>query len=234
MTAVEVKEANPEEVLLWVDVETTGLSPQYSHLLQVAAIVTDLEGNELAAPFNRVVHYERATDFPLSECRDLREFCLMAEPNRDLGLDLYGDFRSGRKAPTVETLYAEANNFVRDMHDKTNLWERLHGDDALPLEAVDAELYAYVKLYAPHEQQARLAGNSVRLDLNFLEAFLPETYSHLHYRSVDVSALAYVLVDAWGFVEKDFDKKKTHDALDDIRESLAEFKYFKARLEELR
>lgn len=180
-----VDEAN--ELLLWVDVETTGLDPASAHLLQVAAIITDTKGNVLAEPFMEVVQHSNGAE--------LRE-------------------------NTVP--------FVQEMHDATGLWDRLAS--GTPLVKVDELLYSYVAEHAPNKRQARLAGSSCRLDLNFLEAFLPNTYQHLHYRSVDVSALAYVAVE-WGFTPGYYEKKKTHDALDDIRESLEEFLWIKQFLD---
>lgn len=182
-------DAAQDDILLWVDVETTGLTPATSELLQVAAIVTDLQGTPLADPFMEVVQHHNSDE-----------------------------------------LRAKSVPLVQDMHDATGLWDRLA--TGLPMAAVDATLYGYVSNHAAGMKKARLAGNSVRLDLNFLEAFLPVTYNYLHYRSVDVSALAYTLVE-WGFVPSYYEKKKTHDALDDIQESLAEFLFLKDHLSAL-
>lgn len=50
--------------LVWLDVETTGLNPREGQLLQVACILTDLLGNEIAEPFERIVAYEsRVVEF---------------------------------------------------------------------------------------------------------------------------------------------------------------------------
>lgn len=174
----------PQEILLWVDVETTGLNPIDSELLQVAAIVTDLQGNVISPEFNKVIHFNEF------DARRLR---------------------------------ANAVSFVQEMHDKTNLWERLTSQ-GVQLGLVDNELEAFIKTFELDGVKPRLAGNSVRLDLNFLEAFLPKSYARVHYRSVDVSALDYAL-KAWGVVEGEYVKEATHDALDDIRESIAQYKW---------
>lgn len=183
-TLVDV--TTPADRLLWVDVETTGLTPDTAALLQVAAIITDTEGKQLVDPFMAVVQHFNSAE-----------------------------------------LRASAVPFVQEMHDATGLWDRLEG--GMPMAEVDLRLQTYLSAHAPNKRQARLAGNSVRLDLNFLEAFLPNTYGQLHYRSVDVSALAYTLAE-WGEVPGYYEKKKTHDALDDIRKSLEEFLFLKDNL----
>ena len=89
----------------------------------------------------------------------------------------------------VETMRAATAEVVRSMHDMTGLWSKL--PSGTPHRVADEELVTWLRDIAPERRSTRLAGNSVRLDLNFLEHHLPGTYGHLHYRSVDVSALAY-------------------------------------------
>lgn len=118
------------------------------------------------------------------------------------------------------SLRTRVDEVVRDMHDRTGLWDRLPG--GTPLEQVDADLLAYISAVAPQPRQARVAGNSIRLDLNFLEAKLPRSYRHLHYRSVDVSAVALLAREWWQVPT--VGKQMDHSALADIRESLEELR----------
>lgn len=123
---------------------------------------------------------------------------------------------------------SEANEYVRNMHDSSGLWSMLpSGTD---LGQIDAELLDYVKAQAPQAKTARMVGNSIRLDLNFSEAYLPKTYDHLHYRFVDVSGFAYML-EEWGLVPGYFRKKKNHEALSDINESLAELRWLRSHID---
>lgn len=46
------------DTLVWLDLETNRLEPVGGKLLQAACILTDLQGNEIAEPFERVVAYE--------------------------------------------------------------------------------------------------------------------------------------------------------------------------------
>ncbi len=72
-----------------------------------------------------------------------------------------------------------------------------------------------------------LAGNSVHQDRRFLIKYMPALESFLHYRQVDVSSLK-VLTRAWYPDAPKFGKDaKDHTALADIRQSLAELKYYR-------
>jgi len=119
-----------------------------------------------------------------------------------------------------------ADPFVQGMHDKTGLWDRLR--DGKYAHVVQEEALAYIKRFVPEPKTARIAGNSVRLDLNFLEAHLPEVAAHLHYRLADVSSLVG-FAHWWGGVPQ-FDKQMQHSAMADIRESIAEARYLREQV----
>lgn len=75
---------------------------------------------------------------------------------------------------------------------------------------------------------APLAGNSVHQDRLFLARYMPKLEGYLHYRNVDVSTVKE-LVRRWH--PKAFEarptKKASHRALDDIRESIDELRYYR-------
>lgn len=123
----------------------------------------------------------------------------------------------------VARLKEHATPYVQEMHTKTGLWDKLvSGTEA---DVVDSELLEYLTGLVPEARSARLAGNSITLDRNFLKANLPDSYAHIHYRSFDVSTLTG-LAEEWLGVEP-FKKKLNHSAMDDIRESIEELKYLR-------
>ena len=75
---------------------------------------------------------------------------------------------------------------------------------------------------------APLAGNSVHQDRSFLARYLPAFEAHLHYRNVDVSTVKE-LVRRWYPAAYDArpHKRGSHRALDDIRESIDELRYYR-------
>jgi oligoribonuclease len=125
----------------------------------------------------------------------------------------------------ASALREAATPFVQRMHDATGLWDRL-STEGIPAEEVDQRLLEHIHRWAPQARSAKLGGNSITLDRNFLEAYLPRTYGHLHYRNLDVSSVQEFLLCTFGEFPL-FEKKLTHSALADIRESIAEAKFYR-------
>lgn len=122
-----------------------------------------------------------------------------------------------------QELYGASSQVVKNMHSRTGLWSALSSPDAKDHETIDEECLAYIRKYVPEECFGRLAGNSVKLDREFMDVFLPKTSAWLHYRVVDNSSTAYVLEALYG---KDswYPKRKNHDAYGDIMESIGEYR----------
>lgn len=78
------------------------------------------------------------------------------------------------------------------------------------------------------EKTSPIAGNSVYMDRLFLNKFMPNVNDYLHYRIIDVSTVKE-LCRRWNTeIYKQAPKKQfTHRALDDIKESVNEMKYYK-------
>ncbi len=74
-----------------------------------------------------------------------------------------------------------------------------------------------------------LCGNSVWHDRRFLIRFMPELERYLHYRNIDVSTLKE-LAFRWQPHLQRFEKGEKHLALEDIRESIAELRYYKKHM----
>lgn len=79
------------------------------------------------------------------------------------------------------------------------------------------------------EREAPLCGNSVHQDRLFLRAEMPELESYLNYRIVDVSSIKE-LVKRWYPRLPPLVKRRSHLALDDIRESIEELQFYRERV----
>ncbi|MGV9788978.1 oligoribonuclease [Streptomyces sp. NPDC004673] len=115
---------------------------------------------------------------------------------------------------------------VRQMHTASGLLEELAGGTTL----ADAEeqVLAYIREHVKEPGKAPLCGNSVGTDRGFLLRDMPTLESHLHYRIVDVSSIKE-LARRW-YPRAYFnspEKNGNHRALADIRESIAELRYYR-------
>ena len=125
---------------------------------------------------------------------------------------------------------AKMDNFVRNMHTKSGLLPAIEAS-TLSLADAGAQVLAYLETQLPGPGTTPLCGNSIGVDRRFLDRYLPEVDQYLHYRSVDVSSLKE-LCRRWypSVYKKRPDKKETHRALDDIRESIEELRFYRSTM----
>ena len=88
---------------------------------------------------------------------------------------------------------------------------------------VEEELLAFIDEHFDPEDRILLAGNSVHQDRKFIDNEWPKLAKRLHYRMLDVSAWKVVFDGKYG---KRFAKPEVHRAIDDIRGSIMELKYY--------
>lgn len=120
----------------------------------------------------------------------------------------------------------QMNDFVRDMHTTSGLIDQL--DDGISLTDAQAQLEAYVRQHCADPGKAPLCGSSVYVDRGFIARDLPELNAMLHYRLIDVSSIKE-LARRW-YPKAYFaspEKHGGHRALADIRESIAELRYYR-------
>lgn len=77
------------------------------------------------------------------------------------------------------------------------------------------------------EGRSPLCGNSVWQDRRFLAKYMPELERYFHYRLIDVSTLKELAMRWSPKIYSGFQKQSTHLALDDIRESIDELRYYR-------
>jgi oligoribonuclease len=126
-----------------------------------------------------------------------------------------------------EDLLAGMNDVVRNMHTSSGLLPQIRAS-TMTLEDAGAQTLAFIKEHVTEPRSVPLCGNSIGTDRRFLARWLPEIEEYLHYRSVDVSSVKE-LAKRWypAAVSKAPGKHGTHRALDDIRESIAELRYYR-------
>ncbi len=117
--------------------------------------------------------------------------------------------------------------FVVEMHTRSGLLEAIRTSN-ITLEAAGAATLEFIKQHVPESRTVPLCGNSIGTDRRFLAAYLNDIEEYLHYRSIDVSSVKE-LVKRWypSLDAKRPYKPGSHRALDDIRQSVNELKYYR-------
>ena len=119
---------------------------------------------------------------------------------------------------------------VVEMHTSSGLIEEITRS-TISLSEAGAQTLEFIRQHVPEPRTVPLCGNSIGTDRRFLSRYLPDIENHLHYRSVDVSSVKE-LVRRWypGVLNELRQKQGSHRALDDIRESVAELRYYREKV----
>jgi oligoribonuclease len=171
-------------MLVWMDLEMTGLDPTNDVIVEIATLVTDDELQVVA------------------EGPDL---VIATLPEKLAGMD----------------------QVVVDMHTRSGLLEQIKAS-TVTLEEAGRQTLEFIREHVPEPRTVPLCGNSIGTDRRFLAAYLPDIENHLHYRSIDVSTIKE-LSRRWypKAVSAAPGKSGGHRAMDDIRESVEELRYWR-------
>uniref|UniRef100_A0A2H8TTG5 Probable oligoribonuclease n=1 Tax=Melanaphis sacchari TaxID=742174 RepID=A0A2H8TTG5_9HEMI len=117
-------------------------------------------------------------------------------------------------------------DWPKKQHALSGLTENVRKSN-ISIEQADQILYEFIKPFTP-KGFCPLAGNSIYMDRTFIRKYMPKLESHLSYRLIDVSTLKE-LFKRWKPEVHNAAPKKSfqHRALDDIKESVEELKYYK-------
>jgi oligoribonuclease len=110
-------------------------------------------------------------------------------------------------------------------HNNSGLVARVRASDYDELSA-SRETIAFLQQWVP-SGASPMCGNTICQDRRFMARHMPELEAFFHYRNLDVSTLK-ILMQRWRpELEAGFTKTATHLALDDIRESIDEMRYYR-------
>jgi oligoribonuclease len=180
-------DTRPDDLLVWLDLEMTGLDVERHTIVEIALIVTDAQLEPVDDGLDVVIHQD-------------------------------ADALAGM------------DDFVRKMHTKSGLLEAIGRSD-VSLAAAHARALDYLRAHVGAPGTAPLCGNSIGTDRRFLDRYMHDLDTYLHYRSIDVSSLKE-LCRRWypEVYAKRPNKAETHRALDDIRESIEELRFYREQL----
>ncbi len=98
-------------------------------------------------------------------------------------------------------------------------------DSKISVAEAEAQTIAFLRQHCP-EGKSPLCGNSIGQDRRFIVKYMPALSDFLHYRSVDVSTIKE-LARRWYPALEAPPKSEAHRALDDIKESIEELRFYK-------
>lgn len=123
---------------------------------------------------------------------------------------------------------AKMDDWNVNTHTKSGLVARVKASQHDEVKAI-AETLEFIRQWVP-ERTSPLCGNSIGQDRRFMVKHMAELEAFFHYRNVDVSTIKE-LVRRWQPELLDqFKKSGTHQALDDIRESIAELQFYRSHV----
>ena len=111
-------------------------------------------------------------------------------------------------------------------HTESGLLERIREQGVSESEAERTTL-DFIKQHVD-PRCSPLCGNTIGQDRRFLHRYMNEIEEYLHYRSIDVSTIKELAVRWRPDVYEGFSKKGAHRAIDDIRESIEELRYYRS------
>ncbi|EIE25037.1 ribonuclease H-like protein, partial [Coccomyxa subellipsoidea C-169] len=126
-----------------------------------------------------------------------------------------------------EAVLASMNPWCIDHHGASGLTQRCR-ESTVSIEQAEEQLLEFVGRHT-EPGEARLAGNSVHVDMQFLRRRMPRLFAHFHHRIIDVSTVAELAARWFPADYRSAPRKKqgSHTALADVRESLEELRFYR-------
>lgn len=179
--------------------------PQHAKFHQDNLIWIDLEMTGLDPETHKII--EIASIVTDSELNILAEGPMLAIHQSDEELDKMDDW-------------------CTTTHTNSGLVKRVKETSVTEDEAI-AQTIAFLEQWVP-KGKSPICGNSIGQDRRFLYKHMPLLEEYFHYRYLDVSTIKELTRRWQPEILEGFSKSGSHLALDDIRESIAELKYYRS------
>ena len=124
-----------------------------------------------------------------------------------------------------DEILANMDEWNQKHHGASGLINRVKSSRINDIEAERLTI-EFLKQWVP-ENTSPICGNSIGQDRRFLYRYMPKLEAYFHYRNIDVSTLKELAARWAPEVKEGFNKESTHQALDDIIESIEELRYYR-------
>jgi len=127
-----------------------------------------------------------------------------------------------------DEVMAMMDEWNTNQHGKSGLTQRVK-ESRYSLAEAEAESITFLQKWVA-KGASPMCGNSICQDRRFMARLMPELEAYFHYRNLDVSSIKE-LTSRWApEILKGFTKESSHLALDDIRDSINELKYYRQQV----
>jgi len=127
-----------------------------------------------------------------------------------------------------EQVLAAMDEWNTTHHTRSGLVDRVRAS-AIDEAAAEDQTLAFLRQWVT-PGSSPMCGNSICQDRRFMARHMPRLERYFHYRNLDVSTLK-ILMQMWRpELEPGVVKAGSHQALDDIRESVEELRYYRKHM----
>ena len=127
-----------------------------------------------------------------------------------------------------DAILAGMDDWNQRHHGRSGLLDRVRASSMDEAAAEDATLAFLATWVGPGKSP--MCGNSICQDRRFMARGMPKLEAYFHYRNLDVSSLK-ILAQRWApGVAEGFKKEAAHQAMNDIKESIAELRHYREHL----
>ena len=169
-------------LLVWMDLEMTGLEPEHDLIIEIATIITNENLDVIEEGPSLIIKRDAA-------------------------------------------LFAGMDDWNRRQHTASGLWQKVV-DSTISEREAEAQTLAFIKKHVG-PKQSPLCGNSIWQDRRFIARYMKDIDAYLHYRLIDVSTLKELTSRWYPGKPRPPEKPDAHRALDDIRESVHELRFYR-------
>lgn len=128
----------------------------------------------------------------------------------------------------AEHILANMDDWNKRQHKGSGLIERVRASKITEEEA-EKQTLEFVMTHVP-PNKSPMCGNSICQDRRFLARCMPILERYFHYRNLDISTLKELAYRWNPHVAEGLKKKSKHLALDDVRDSIEELRYYREYL----